>query len=296
MRENLTDLVTFLSVVKEGSFTKAAAKAGTSQSAVSQTVSNLEQRLKLKLLNRTTRSLTLTEAGEKLVALINPAIEDISTGLEQLINLRDTPAGTIRISADEYAIQQVLWPKLAPVLKNYPDIKLELITDYGLVDIAKERFDAGVRRGGLIAKDMIAIPISAEHQMAVIASTELLKQYSAPAQPADLLQLPCINLQLPTHGDNFPWVFKIADHEHKIRVKGQLVVNGINQAVQAALDGYGFAYVPRTLVTTQLQQQKLVTVLDHYAITYPGYYLYYTSRLQSSAAFSIIVNALRYRR
>lgn len=197
IKENLNDLLIFLTVVREGSFTRAAAKAGTSQSAVSQTISNLEARLQLKLLNRTTRSLTLTEAGERLAQRIGPAIEEIAEGLDQLAEWRDKPAGRVRISADEYAIQQVLWPKLAPVLRNYPDIHLELITDYGLVDIAKERFDAGVRRGGLIAQDMVAIPISAEHRMAVVVSRDHLPAQGLPENPEQLLALPCINLQLP---------------------------------------------------------------------------------------------------
>ncbi len=233
MKENLNDLITFLTVVQEGSFTRAAVKSGTSQSAVSQTISNLEARLQLKLLNRTTRSLTLTDAGERLRQLIGPAIEEIAEGLGQLAELRDRPVGRIRISADEYAIQHVLWPKLAPVLRNFPDINLELITDYGLVDIAKERFDAGVRRGGLIAQDMIAIPISGEHRMVVVVSPHCPSGFNLPESPAELLSRPCINLQLPTHGQNLPWTFLMDGQEQKLRVKGQMIVNGINQVHQA---------------------------------------------------------------
>ncbi|RZV01719.1 UNVERIFIED_ORG: DNA-binding transcriptional LysR family regulator [Serratia quinivorans] len=292
IKENLNDLATFMAVAQEGSFTRAAAKAGTSQSAVSQTISSLERRLQLKLLNRTTRSLTLTDAGERLLSLIGPAIEEISLGLEQLADLREKPAGTVRISADEYAIQQILWPKLSPVLKNYPDVKLELITDYGLVDIAKERFDAGVRRGGLIAKDMIAIPISNKHQMVVIASPQYLATHNPPAVPSELLTFSCINLLLPTH-EPLAWIFAIDGQEHKLRVNGQIVVNGINQALQASVDGYGFAFVPKVLAQNHIDAGKLVTVLDEFCITYPEYYLYYTSRLQSSAAFNVILQALR---
>ncbi|MGL5239867.1 MAG: LysR family transcriptional regulator [Kluyvera ascorbata] len=294
IKENLNDLLIFLTVVREGSFTRAAAKAGTSQSAVSQTISNLEARLQLKLLNRTTRSLTLTEAGERLAQRIGPAIEEIAEGLDQLAEWRDKPAGRVRISADEYAIQQVLWPKLAPVLRNYPDIHLELITDYGLVDIAKERFDAGVRRGGLIAQDMVAIPISAEHRMAVVVSPDHLPAQGLPENPEQLLALPCINLQLPTHGQNLSWTFLINGQEQKLRVQGQIIVNGINQVHQACLDGYGFAYVPQALVQHDIISGKLLSVLERFTITYPEYYLYYTSRLKSSAAFNVIVEALRY--
>ncbi|BEN53974.1 LysR family transcriptional regulator [Serratia marcescens] len=293
MKENLNDLITFLMVVQEGSFTRAAVKSGTSQSAVSQTISNLEARLQLKLLNRTTRSLTLTDAGERLRQLIGPAIEEIAEGLGQLAELRDRPVGRIRISADEYAIQHVLWPKLAPVLRNFPDINLELITDYGLVDIAKERFDAGVRRGGLIAQDMIAIPISGEHRMVVVVSPHCPSGFNLPESPAELLSRPCINLQLPTHGQNLPWTFFMDGQEQKLRVKGQMIVNGINQVHQACLDGYGFAYVPQALVQHDIAAGRLLTVLDGFTITYPRYYLYYTSRLKSSAAFNVIIEALR---
>ncbi|TFZ51676.1 LysR family transcriptional regulator [Serratia proteamaculans] len=295
MKENLNDLVTFITVSQERSFTRAAAKAGTSQSAVSQTISNLERRMQLKLLNRTTRSLTLTEAGERLLGLVGPAIEEISAGLNQLADLREKPSGTVRISADEYAVQQVLWPKLAPVLKNYPEIKLEIITDYGLVDIAKERFDAGVRRGGMIAKDMIAVPISGQHHMVVVASPKFLSEHPSPRVPSELLAFPCINLQLPTHGKNLPWVFSIEGREHKLSVNGQLVVNGINQALQAAIDGYGFAFLPKALAQTHLTSGNLITVLETFSITHPEYYLYYTSRLQSSTAFNVILTALRQR-
>ncbi|HBT4619496.1 TPA: LysR family transcriptional regulator [Klebsiella pneumoniae] len=295
MKENLNDLITFLTVVREGSFTRAAVKAGTSQSAVSQTISNLESRLQLKLLNRTTRSLTLTDAGERLAQLIGPALEEISDGLEQLAELREKPAGRVRISADEYAIQQILWPKLAPVLRNYPDIHLELITDYGLVDIARERFDAGVRRGGLIALDMVAIPVSTAHRMVVVVSPHYFRDHDLPATPEDLLPRPCINLQLPTHGQNLSWTFLIDGQEQKLRVNGQVVVNGINQVRQACLDGYGFAYLPLALVEKELSSGRLRTVLDDFTITFPEYYLYYTSRLKSSAAFNVIAEALRYK-
>lgn len=296
IKENLNDLITFLTVVQEGSFTRAAVKSGTSQSAVSQTISNLEARLQLKLLHRTTRSLTLTDAGERLAQLIGPALEEIAGGLEKLADLRDKPAGRVRISADEYAIQQVLWPRLAPVMQNFPDIEIELITDYGLVDIARERFDAGVRRGGLIARDMIAIPVSAEHRMVVVASADYVSHHTSPDTPADLLSLPCINLQLPTHGQNLPWVFFIDGQEQKLRVKGQIIVSSINQVHQACLDGYGFAYVPQALVHNDIACGRLFTVLDPFTITYPGYYLYYTSRLKSSAAFNVVMEALRYKK
>lgn len=290
---NLNDLATFVAVVRHQSFTRAAAKLGVSQSAISQTITQLETQLQLKLLNRTTRSLTLTEAGTRLLHLVEPALEDIQLGLETLANLRTTPSGTIRISADEYAIDQVLWPRLAPLLRQYPDIKIELIADYGRVDIAKERYDAGVRRGGLIAKNMIGIPISAPTTMTVVAAHAFFKQHAPPQIPAALSSLPCINLQLPNHGEDFLWVFNVDGQEQKLKVNGQLVFNNLKQIIQAAIDGFGCAYVPQALVQTELKKSQLVSVLPDYCITYPSYYLYYTSRLQSSVAFTLVKDALK---
>ena len=295
MKDNLNELSAFMTVAREQSFTRAASKLATSQSAISQTVKNLEQRLGIRLLSRTTRSVTPTEAGERLMALIGPALDQIDAGLTQITALKDKPAGTIRITADEYAINAVLWPKIREFLHQYPDIKVELSTDYGLVDIVEERYDAGVRRGGLVAKDMIAVPISAEIKMMAVASPRYLESRGVPKKPQDIAsQHDCINLRLPTHGGLWSWSFKEKGREVKIRGEGQLVFNSIGNMLEAALAGYGLAYVPESMAEPYIEGGQLVEVLAGYNMVYPGYYLYYTSRLQSSPAFSLLLEALRY--
>ncbi|WP_288131168.1 LysR family transcriptional regulator [Microbulbifer sp.] len=294
MKENLNELSAFMVVAKEQSFTRAASKLATSQSAISQTVKNLEQRLGIKLLSRTTRSVTPTEAGERLMALIGPALEQINAGLNQMSALKDKPAGTIRITADEYAVSAVLWPKIREFLYQYPDIKIELSTDYGLVDIVEGRYDAGVRRGGLVAKDMIAVPISDEIKMMVVASPRYLERRGIPKKPQELAtRHDCINLRLPTHGGLWPWSFTEKGREVKIRGEGQLVFNSINSVLEAALAGYGLAYVPESMAEPYIKEGELAEVLAGYNMVHPGYYLYYTSRLQSSPAFSLLLEALR---
>lgn len=296
MKENLNELTTFMVVAREQSFTRAAAQLGTSQSAISQTVKTLEQRLGLKLLSRTTRSVTPTEAGERLIALVGPALAQIDSGLSQLTALRDKPAGTIRITADEYAIRAVLWPKISTFLHHYPDIRVELSTDYGLVDIVAERYDAGVRRGGLIAKDMIATPISPEIRMLVAAAPRYLAAHGRPSRPQEIASVhQCINLRLSTQGGFFSWSFLEGGRELKIRGEGQLVFNSIGNVLEAALDGYGLAYLPQSMAEPYLADGRLEEVLAGYNMVHPGYYLYYTSRLQASPAFSLLLEALRHR-
>lgn len=296
MKENLNELTTFMVVAREQSFTRAAAQLGTSQSAISQTVKTLEQRLGLKLLSRTTRSVTPTEAGERLIALVGPALAQIDSGLSQLTALRDKPAGTIRITADEYAIRAVLWPKISTFLHHYPDIRVELSTDYGLVDIVAERYDAGVRRGGLIAKDMIATPISPEIRMLVAAAPRYLAAHGRPSRPQEIASVhQCINLRLPTQGGFFSWSFLEGGRELKIRGEGQLVFNSIGNVLEAVLDGYGLAYLPQSMAEPYLADGRLEEVLAGYNMVHPGYYLYYTSRLQASPAFSLLLEALRHR-
>lgn len=295
MKEKLNDLAAFLAVAREGSFTRAAAKFDSTQSAVSQTVSNLEQRLQIKLFHRTTRSVTLTEAGERLLETIAPALDEIEMGLTALSELRNKPAGTIRISADEYAVQTVIWPKLKDFLIDHPDIKLELSINYGQIDIAKERYDAGVRRGGLLAKDMIATQISPENRMTVVVSPEYLAQHSVPESPEDLTKVDCINLRLPTHGEHFPWTFMVDGHRQRVKVSGQLIFNSVNQILDAAVRGYGFAFLPHPMVESLIAERKLRAVLEEFHITHEPYYLYYTSRLQSSAAFRLVRDALKHK-
>lgn len=295
MRENLNELAAFAAVAREQSFTRAAARLGMAQSSLSQIVSNLEQRLKVKLLNRTTRSVTATEAGAQLAAALAPALAEIEAGLAALRGQRGRPAGTIRITADEYAVQSVLWPAVKKFLPDYPEIKIELITDYGLVDIAREGFDAGVRRGGLVAKNMIAAPISAPHKMIVAGAPAYFARRKPPQAPADLTRHACLNLRLPTYGGLYSWTLADKQQTVKIKSEGPLVFSSIYALLEAALAGFGLAYLPEKMALPYLKDSRLLPALERYSVTLPGYYLYYTHRLQSSAAFALLAQALRYR-
>ncbi|AYQ40862.1 LysR family transcriptional regulator [Burkholderia aenigmatica] len=292
---NLKDLTAFLLVAEEGSFTRAAARLGISQSALSQVIRALETRLGLQLFARTTRSVSLTAAGSRLLELIGPAMGEIDAGLDEITHLRDKPAGTIRLNADEYAVQHVLQPAVTRLLPAYPDIRVELNIDYGLTDIVSGRYDAGVRRGGLVAKDMIAVQISAPHPMSVVGAPAYFVRRPAPRHPRDLTEHLCINLRLPTHGEYFPWVFAKAGKEQRVKVDGQLVGNSIGSARDAALSGLGLAYLPHAYVAGHLASGQLVEALSGWRKTYEPYYLYYPSRRHASPAFSLVVDALRYR-
>jgi len=294
-RGNLDDLKTFVAVGRERSFTKAAAKLGVSQSALSHTIRELEARLGVRLLTRTTRSVAPTEAGERLLQTVIPRFEEIDAELAALSELRHKPAGTIRITATEYVVDALLWPKLAKFLARYPDIKVELSTDSGLTDIVAERFDAGVRSGEQVAKDMIAVPIGPDMRMAVVGAPSYFRKRPAPKQPQDLIGHDCINLRLPTHGGLYAWEFEKAARELKVRVEGQLVFNGTSQMLHAALAGFGLAYVPEELARPHLARGRLKRVLADWCPPFSGYHLYYPSRRQSSAAFALLVDALRHR-
>ena len=294
-RVNLNDMLAFVAVGRERSFTKAAAKLGVSQSALSHTIRELEARLGVRLLTRTTRSVSPTEAGERLLQTVGPRLEEIESELEALSELREKPAGTIRITAVDYVADTVLWPKLAKLLREYPDIKVEIIIDYGLTDIVAQRYDAGVRNGGQVAKDMIAVRITPDMRMAVVGAASYFKTRSPPKTPQDLVGHNCINLRLPTHGGLYAWEFEKGNKELKVRVEGQLVFNGTAQMLNAALDGFGLAYVPEDLAQPHLAKGRLKRVLEDWCPPFSGYHLYYPSRRQSSAAFALLVDALRYR-
>ena len=294
-RENFNDLVAFLAVARERNFTRAAAKLGVSQSALSHTIRDLEARLGVRLLTRTTRSVSPTQAGERLLHTIGPRLDEIDAELAALIEFRDKPAGTIRVTATDYAVDTILLPKLAKFLRQYPDIKVEIIVDYGLTDIVAERYDAGVRSGEQVAKDMIAVRIGPDMRIAVVAAPAYFKNRSEPRKPQDLIGHNCINLRLPTHGGLYAWEFEKDRHELKVRVEGQLVFNGTFQMLNAALAGFGLAYVPEDLVLPHLKKARLKRVLEDWCPPYPGYHLYYPSRRQASAAFTLLVDALRYR-
>src|SRR5437016_1424150 len=293
-RRKLDDLLAFLAVGQERSFTRAAAKLGVSQSALSHTVRGLEERLGLRLLTRTTRSVSPTEAGERLLHTIGPRFEEIEAELTALSELRQKPAGTIRITATDYAADTILWPKFTKLLRQYPDIKVEIIIDYGLTDIVAERFDAGVRSGEQVAKDMIAVRIGPDMRSAVVGAPSYFAKRPIPKKPQELTEHNCINLRLPTRGGLYAWEFEKGGREINVRVDGQLIFNGTPQMLDTALDGLGLAYVPEDLVQKHLAEGRLKRVLEDWCPSYPGYHLYYASR-RSSPAFALLVEALRYR-
>ena len=292
---SLNDLLAVLTVARERSFTRAAAKLGVSQSALSQSVRGFEARLGLRLLTRTTRSVAPTEAGERLLRTVGPHLQEIQAELAALAELRKTPAGTVRITADEHAARTVLWPVVERVLPHYPEVKVEIVVDYGLSDIVADRYDAGVRLGGIIAKDMIAVPIGPEMRMATVCSPSYLATRPAPLAPQDLTGHACINLRLPTHGGLYAWEFEQDDRELKVRVDGQLVFNSVPMMLDAALSGFGFAHVAENQVQAHLDAGLLVRVLADWCPPFSGYHLYYPSRRQPSPAFTLLVEALRTR-
>jgi len=294
-RQSINDLIAFLAVARERSFTKAAAKLGVSQSALSHTIRGLETRLGLRLLTRTTRSVSATEAGERLLSSIGPRFDEIESELAALSEFREKPAGTIRITAGEHAADAVLWPALERLLPHYPDINVEIIVDYGLTDIVAERYDAGVRLGEQVAKDMIAVRIGPDMRMAVVGAPAYFERRPKPQTPADLTDHNCINLRLPTYGGVYAWEFEKGGREVKVRVEGQLVFNNAQLRLNAALSGLGLAFVPEALVRQPLSDGRLVRVLEDWCAPFPGYHLYYPSRRQTSPAFALLVNALRYR-
>jgi DNA-binding transcriptional LysR family regulator len=293
-RGNFNDILAFVAVARERSFTKAAAQLGVSQSALSHTVNGLEARLGLRLLTRTTRSVSPTEAGERLLLTVAPRFEEIEAELEALSDFREKPAGTIRITAAEHATETVLWPKLVNLLREYPDIKVEISIDHSLTDIVAQRFDAGVRSGEQVAKDMIAVRIGPDMCMAVVGAPSYFVKRSPPKKPQDLTEHNCINLRLPTRGGLYAWEFEKGGRELKVRIDGQLIFNGTNQMLNAALAGFGLAYVPEDLITQHVAAGRLRRVLEDWCQPLPGYHLYYPSRRHRSPAFALMVNALRF--
>src|SRR6266540_850342 len=279
-RGNLDQLVAFVAVGQERSFTNAAAKLGVSQSALSHTIRELEERLGVRLLTRTTRSVSPTEAGERLLRAIGPRFEEIDAELSAVSELREKPAGTIRITAGDHAIQSILWPKVAKFLPNYPDIRVEIIVDYGLTDIAAERYDAGVRWGEQVAKDMIAVRIGPDVRFAVVGAKSYFAKRPPPKMPQDLIGHNCINLRLPTYGGLYAWEFEKDGRELKVRVEGQLVFNSTALILKAALAGFGLAYLPEDQVQAHIAEGRLIQMLDDWCPVFAGYHLYYPSRRQ----------------
>jgi DNA-binding transcriptional LysR family regulator len=294
-KRDISDLLSFVIVAREGSFTRAAARIGVTQSALSQTIRALEERLDVRLLTRTTRSVSPTTAGERLVQSIGQRFDEIETELELLTELRKKPAGTVRITCSDHILGSTLLPKITPLLLEYPDIHVEFDVNYGFRDIVADRFDAGVRLGDTIDKDMIAVPISPKLRMAAVAAPAYFARNSAPATPRELTSHRCINLRFPTHGALYVWDFEKNGEKLNVRVDGQITLNSTPHIVQAALQGLGIAYLPEQEFEPHLKQGKLLRILPDWCPLFDGYYLYYPSRRQPSQAFSLVVSALRHR-
>ncbi len=294
-RESLDDLIAFVAVARERSFTRAAARLGVSQSALSHTVRGLEQRLGLRLLARTTRKVAPTEAGERLLATIGPRFDEIAAELAALSALRDRPAGTIRITAAEHPAETILWPALARLLPDYPDIRVDLMVEQGLTDIVGERYDAGVRLGEQVAQDMVAVRIGPDVRMAVVGAPAYFALHPPPKTPHDLTTHECINLRLPTLGGLYAWEFEKGGRELNVRVEGRLTFNTAPLMVRAAEAGFGLICTTEGHVRRALDEGRLVRVLADWCPPFPGYHLYYPSRRQQTPAFALLVEALRYR-
>ncbi|KSW22737.1 MULTISPECIES: LysR family transcriptional regulator [unclassified Pseudomonas] len=296
IKRNLNDLLYFVTVAREGSFTRAAALLGVTQSALSQAISGLEARLQIRLLTRTTRSVSPTAAGERLLQAIGHRFDEIDAELEELTEMRDKPAGTVRITCGDHVLRTTLLPKLTPLLLEYPDIKMEFDVNYGFRDIVADRFDAGVRLGDTIDKDMIAMPIGPPIRMAVAASPAYFAEHPEPANPRDLMSHKCINMRMQSGGGIYVWEFERRGHTLNVRVDGQLTFNTSPNIVDAALAGLGVAWLPEEEFAPHIEDGRLVRVLEDWCAPFPGYYLYYPSRRQPSPAFSLVVNALRFTR
>ncbi|GHB13441.1 LysR family transcriptional regulator [Salinicola rhizosphaerae] len=293
LRENMTGLVAFATVARAGTFTKAAAQLGVSQSALSHTVRDLEARLGIKVLARTTRKVAPTVEGQRLLERVVPMLEELESELWSIIDTRDKPAGNFRITTTDYAANTLVWPKLRPVLSQYPDIHVELVTDYQLTDIVESQFDAGIRLGEQVGEGMIAVRVGPDFSMRAVASPDYFRTHGKPQTPQALTEHRCINLRLPTHGSLYAWEFEKEGREIRVKVQGQLTFNTIEPVLQAAIDGYGIGYLPDGLVADAIAAGKLEPALEAWSPPFTGYFLYYPHRRQSSPAFSILVEALR---
>lgn len=294
LKENFNELQIFLAVARERSFTKAAGKLGVSQSALSHAIKALEERLNLRLLTRTTRSVAPTEAGERIIACLEPRIADLEQELAALVQLSGSASGNIRLSAGEHAVRSLLWPKLKPFLRQYPQIKVELVVDNGFIDIVQGRFDAGVRLGESVDKDMVAVKIGPDLRMVVVGAPAYFATHSIPQTPHDLQDHQCINMRLPTAGGLYHWEFEKEGKPLRVKVEGQLTLGPLSERIDAVLSGFGLACVPEDMIQGLVTSGELVQVLADWCPSFPGYYLYYPSRKQHPPAFALLIDALRY--
>lgn len=294
LKENFNELQIFLIVARERSFTKAAGKLGVSQSALSHAIKALEQRLNIRLLTRTTRSVAPTEAGERIIACLEPRLADLEQELETLIQLNGTPSGNIRLSAGEHSASNLIWPKLKPFLKQYPKINIELVVDNGFVNIVDGRFDAGVRLGESVDKDMVAVKIGPDMRMAIVGAPAYFAANGTPQTPHELQHHQCINMRLPTAGGLYHWEFEKEGKPLRVRVEGQLTFNRLSERIDAVLSGFGIACVPEDIIKDLVESGELTQILQQWCPFFPGYYLYYPSRKQHPPAFALMIDALRY--
>lgn len=295
MRENINDLLAFVAVANDESFTKAAARLGMSQSSLSRTIRKLEEQIGVRLLTRTTRSVAPTEAGQRLLASVGPRLGEIEAELVALGELRDRPAGTVRITASEHAANAVVWPKLAQGLYEYPEVSVEIVSDNGFVDIVAEGLDAGVRLGESVEKDMVATRIGPDQRLVPVASPGYFERHPAAATPQELVSHSCINLRLISSGSIYAWEFESGGRPLRVKVDGQLTFSSIELAVDAALRGYGIAFVPEDSVRAHVASGELHQILREWCPPIPGFHLYYPSRRQHSPAFHVVLDLLRYR-
>ncbi len=294
-RDNINDILVFLAVARERSFTRAAAQLGMTQSALSHIIRGLEERLGVRLLTRTTRSVSPTEAGERLLQNVGPRLEEIEAEITAVSDLGDKPAGTIRITAIDHVIESLLWPRLAPLLPQYPDLHVELSSDYRLVDIAAERFDIGVRYGDQVDKDMIAVRLTVDMPMSIVASPAYLAHRPLPGTPQDLMKHNCIALRLASSGGLYAWELEHEGQSLELRVRGQVVCNTAPHILQVALDGCGIAFLPEEMTAPYVQDGRLVAVMQDWCPRFPGLFAYYPSRRQSSRALGLVIDAIRYK-
>lgn len=293
-RDNINDILVFIAVARERSFTRAAAKLGMSQSALSHIVRGLEERLGVRLLTRTTRSVSPTEAGERLLQNVGPRLEEIDAEITAITDLGDKPAGTVRITAIDHVIDTVLWPRIAPLLPQYPELHIEISSDYRLVDIAAERFDIGVRHGDQVEKDMIAVRLTADVPMRIVGAPAYFARQPAPASLQDLMTHNCINLRLASSGGLYAWELLHDGQPIEARVRGQAVFTNVHHMLAAALDGVGVTFLPESLVAPHVDAGRLVSVMEDWCPSFPGLHAYYPSRRHSSRALGLVIDALRY--
>jgi len=293
-RDNINDILVFIAVARERSFTRAAAKLGMSQSALSHIVRGLEERLGVRLLTRTTRSVSPTEAGERLLQNVGPRLEEIDAEITAITDLGDKPAGTVRITAIDHVIDTVLWPRIAPLLPQYPELHIEISSDYRLVDIAAERFDIGVRHGDQVEKDMIAVRLTADVPMRIVGAPAYFARQPAPASLQDLMTHNCINLRLASSGGLYAWELLHDGQPVEARVRGQAVFTNVHHMLAAALDGVGVTFLPESLVAPHVEAGRLVSVMEDWCPSFPGLHAYYPSRRHSSRALGLVIDALRY--